>query len=201
MMNPTDKWLDVLVVVATGPFQRPYTPPMAHQLAADAVQLRSAQYRNPAQLPAGARVLVVGAANSGLQIAGELAASHRVTVAVGSRPPQLPQRLLGRDLFSWLDSTGLMSMPATSRLARRIRARGDVVIGTRTRTLRRRGVEFRPRLSATRQFSPTGSPRRTTRDPAAWRARDERRCHRRADSSTSHTRALGIAAGTRGYPS
>jgi putative flavoprotein involved in K+ transport len=98
-------------------------------------------------VPAAGRVLVVGAANSGLQIADELAATHRVTVAVGSRPTQLPQRLLGRDLFFWLDRTGLMSMPATSRLARRIRSRGELVIGTHMRTLRRRGVTFRPQLT------------------------------------------------------
>jgi putative flavoprotein involved in K+ transport len=114
----------------------------------DVAELHSAQYRHPAQLPAGARVLVVGAANSGLQIADELAATHDVTVAVGSRPPQLPQRLFGRDLFYWLDRVGFLTLPATSRLGRRIRARGgDLVIGTSTRTMRRRGVAFRPRLT------------------------------------------------------
>ena len=40
----------------------------------------------------------------------------------------------------------MFSLPSDSRLARRLRARGDLVIGTRTRTLRRRGVDFRPRL-------------------------------------------------------
>lgn len=135
------------VVVATGPFQRPYTPASADEFAPDGVQLHSVHYRNPAQLPRNAHVLVVGAANSGLQIADELAATHRVTVAVGSRPPQLPQRLLGHDLFYWLDKIGLMTLPATSRLARRIRQRGDVVIGSRTSTLRHRGVDFRPRLT------------------------------------------------------
>ena len=135
------------VVVATGPFQRPHTPSVAGELAAEAVQLHSAQYRNPAQLPPDAHVLVVGGANSGLQIAAELAATHRVTVAVGSSPPQLPQRFLGRDLFWWFDKFGLLTKPSTSRLARRLRSRGDLVIGTRTRTLRRRGVEFRPRLT------------------------------------------------------
>ena len=48
-----------------------------------------ADYRNPNQLPPG-RVLVVGAANSGLQIAAELAATQPVTVAVGTRPTELP---------------------------------------------------------------------------------------------------------------
>ena len=39
-------------------------------------QLHAAAYRNPAQIP-GDEVLVVGAANSGAQIAAELAATHR----------------------------------------------------------------------------------------------------------------------------
>jgi hypothetical protein len=110
-------------------------------------QLHSAEYRNPAQLPAGARVLVVGAANSGLQIAAELADTCSVTVAVGSRPTELPQRIAGRDLFFWLTRSGFFTVPTDSRIARRLRARGDLVIGTRSRELRRRGIAFRPRLT------------------------------------------------------
>lgn len=133
------------VVVATGPFQRPLVPSLAAN--ADVPQLHSSNYRNPSQIPVGARVLVVGAANSGLQIAAELAATNRVSVAVGSRSPELPQRILGRDLFFWLSRSGFFTLPADSRIGRRLRARGDIVIGTRTRDLRRRGVELRPRLT------------------------------------------------------
>jgi len=92
-------------------------------------------------------VLVVGAANSGLQIAAELATRCSVTVAVGSQPRQLPQRVAGRDLFFWLTKAGFFTAPSTSRIARRLRARGDLVIGTRSSALRRRGVGFRPRLT------------------------------------------------------
>ena len=135
------------VVIATGPFQTPHTPALTAQLPTDVPQLHSAAYRNPAQIPSGARVLVVGAANSGLQIAAELSRTHQVTLAAGSQPPQLPQRVLGRDLFTWLDRIGFLTLPATSRLGRRIRARGDIVIGTRTRDLRQAGVDIRPRLT------------------------------------------------------
>ena len=72
------------VVVATGPFQTPHVPAVAEQLDPLVPQLHSAEYRNPGQLPGGGRVLVVGAANSGLQIAAELAGHCEVTVAVGS---------------------------------------------------------------------------------------------------------------------
>jgi putative flavoprotein involved in K+ transport len=135
------------VVVATGPFQTPHVPAMAEQLDPLVPQVHSAEYRNPAQLPAGGRVLVVGAANSGLQIAAELSATCTVTVAVGSTPVQLPQRIAGRDLFSWLSGAGFFTLPSQTRLARRLRRRGDLVIGSRTADLRRRGIAFRPRLA------------------------------------------------------
>jgi putative flavoprotein involved in K+ transport len=134
------------VVVATGPFQTPHVPAVASQLDAAVQQMHSADYRNPAQVHAQ-RVLVVGGANSGLQIARELAATCAVTVAVGSVPPALPQRVAGRDLFFWLAKSGLFKVRATSWLARRLRARGDLVIGTRKSDLRQAGVGFRPRLT------------------------------------------------------
>jgi putative flavoprotein involved in K+ transport len=135
------------VVVATGPFQTPHVPAVAEQLDPAVPQLHSAAYRNPTQLPGAGHVLVVGAANSGLQIAAELADTQAVTVAVGSTPTQLPQRIAGRDLFFWLTKSGFFTVPADSRIARRLRARGDIVIGTRSRALRRRGIAFRPRLT------------------------------------------------------
>ena len=135
------------VVVATGPFQTPWTPSLADRLDPLVPQVHSADYRNPSQLPAGGRVLVVGAANSGLQIAAELAETCAVTVAVGSKPTELPQRIAGRDLFSWLTTSGFFTVPTDSRIGRRLRARGDLVIGTRSGQLRRRGVDFRPRLT------------------------------------------------------
>lgn len=47
---------------------------------------------------------------------------HRVSVAVGSRPAELPQRILGRDLFHWLDAVGFFTRPADSRIGRRLHA-------------------------------------------------------------------------------
>jgi putative flavoprotein involved in K+ transport len=133
------------VVVATGPFQVPFTPPAARKLDPSVTQVHSAAYRNPQALPDGP-VLVVGGGNSGFQIAEELAASRRVDLSIGARYPTLPQRLLGRDLFWWLTRLGLIRVTATSRLGRRMQARGEFIIGTNRRRLRRAGVWFRPRL-------------------------------------------------------
>jgi len=133
------------VVVATGPFQVPFIPPAAGGLDSTVTPIHSAAYRNPQALPDGP-VLVVGGGNSGLQIAEELSASRRVDVSIGTSPPMLPQRLAGRDLFWWLTRLGLMRVPAESRLGRRVQARGEFVIGTSRRQLKRAGVTFRPRL-------------------------------------------------------
>ena len=100
------------VVVATGPFQRPAVPAIAQRFAADVVQQHSSEYARPDDVPQG-RVLVVGAGNSGLQIATELAATREVHVAVGSKQTMVPQRPCGRDLFWWLSKTRLLTRPAT----------------------------------------------------------------------------------------
>jgi putative flavoprotein involved in K+ transport len=60
------------VVVAMSTFQRPTTPDFARQMDHRVVQLHSLEYRNPAQLAPGG-VLVVGAGNSGAEIAMEAA--------------------------------------------------------------------------------------------------------------------------------
>jgi putative flavoprotein involved in K+ transport len=167
--TPTGTLTAKQVVVATGPFQTPHVPALAEQLDPVVPQLHSAEYRNPRQLPAGARVLVVGAANSGLQIAAELAGRCGVTVAVGTRPTELPQRIAGRDLFSWLTAIRFFTVPAHTRIARRLRSRGDLVIGTRSRDLRRRGVEFRSRLTGVVGRTATFADGRTTDvDAVVW---------------------------------
>ena len=132
------------VVVATGPFQAPFVPQMAGGLDASVAQIHSAQYRSPAQLPEGP-VLVVGGGNSGFQIAAELVETRKVDLAMGTRMPALPQRLLGRDLFWWLSHLGIMRVSVDSRLGRRM-AQRDVLIGSSRRRLLRAGVTVRARL-------------------------------------------------------
>jgi putative flavoprotein involved in K+ transport len=133
------------VVVATGPFQVPRTPAIADGLHRDVVHFHSSEYRTPAALPPGP-VLVVGGGNTGFQIAAELAASHEVHLSIGSRQMPLPQRILGRDLFTFLEATGLMARTVDSRIGRRMKNR-DTLIGSRPRTLRRLGVTLRPRAT------------------------------------------------------
>ncbi|MDP9299501.1 MAG: NAD(P)/FAD-dependent oxidoreductase [Actinomycetota bacterium] len=133
------------VVVATGPFQVPFVPPIIGDLDDTVFQIHSADHRHPGQLPDG-EVLVVGGGNSGFQIAEELAATRKVTLAVGQRVTSLPQRLLGKDLFWWLSEVGFMKVSTDSRLGRKL-AKRDVLIGSSPRGLRRSGVTLRKRLT------------------------------------------------------
>ena len=143
------------LIVATGPFQTPSIPAVSAQLRGDVVQLHSSGYRNPAQLPDGA-ALVVGAANSGAQIAMELAKSRPVYLA-GRPVGSLPRRILGRDLFDWLYAT-VMRPGADTLLGRRIRARvlgsTDALIGMSERDIARSGVRRVGRIDGARDGMP-----------------------------------------------
>jgi putative flavoprotein involved in K+ transport len=123
------------VVVATGPFQIPHVPAVAERLDPDIAQLHSSAYRTPGDVPAG-RVLVVGGGNTGFQIAEELSRSHEVHLSIGARQTPLPQRIAGRDLFRYLEATGLMGKTADSRIGQRIRNRMPQVVWTARSTVR-----------------------------------------------------------------
>jgi putative flavoprotein involved in K+ transport len=135
------------VVVATGPFQIPYVPSIAEGLGREVEQFHSTKYCSPQQVPDGT-VLVVGGGNTGYQIAEELSASREAHISIGSPQKPLPQRVLGRDLFWYLDKTGLIRKTRDTRIGRRLRANEDTLIGSSPRTLRRRGVVFHQRALA-----------------------------------------------------
>jgi putative flavoprotein involved in K+ transport len=143
------------VVVATGAFQQPRVPAVATRLSADIHQLHSSQYRNPFELPDGP-VLVVGAGNSGAQIALELARYRKVWLA-GRDTGHLPRQLLGRDLFHWIWPI-MTRATADTRLGRRIleRARrgGDALIGIPERELLDAGIRRVGRLDEARGGMP-----------------------------------------------
>jgi putative flavoprotein involved in K+ transport len=133
------------VVVATGPFQTPRVPKLAERLADNVFQTHAVGYRRPDEVPPGT-VLVVGAGNTGFQIAKELSAMHKVVLSVGSRQTPLPQRPLGRDLFWWLTKARVLDKSVESRLGRKLSTR-DTLIGSSPRELKKRyGVELKPRF-------------------------------------------------------
>lgn len=98
------------IVAATGPFQHPVIPSIA-PTDKGLMQIHSAEYRNPDQLPKGA-IMVIGAGSSGAQIADELQrAGRQVYLSVGAhdRPPRSYR---GRDFCWWLGVLGLWDLAA-----------------------------------------------------------------------------------------
>lgn len=79
------------VIIAMANYQRPRTPDFATQLSPEITQLHSTAYRDPSQLQDG-DVLVVGAGNSGSEIAVEVVRSHRTYVS-GRSPGSVPFRM------------------------------------------------------------------------------------------------------------
>jgi putative flavoprotein involved in K+ transport len=133
------------VVVATGPFQIPHVPPYAGRLDPSIVQVHSAEYRTADAIPDGV-VLVVGGGNSGFQIAEELSRTHEVHLSIGARQTPLPQRILGRDLFRYLEATRMMDKTVESRIGRRMQGR-ETLIGSSPRKARRRhGIALHGRV-------------------------------------------------------
>jgi putative flavoprotein involved in K+ transport len=80
------------VVVAAGAHRRPVRPPFASRLSPSVRQLHSLEYHDPEDLAPGP-VLVVGAGNSGTDIALEAAAAGHPTVLAGRHPGQTPVRI------------------------------------------------------------------------------------------------------------
>lgn len=94
------------VVVATGPFHQPHAPDFADELTPSITQFHSKEYRNPAQLPDGP-VLVVGAGNSGAEIATELAATGQRTFLSGQSTGSIPLWFFNNRAFWWVFGTVL----------------------------------------------------------------------------------------------
>lgn len=136
------------VIVATGANQQPHVPAFAPRMASHIVQMHSSDYRRPERLPQG-KVLVVGAGNSGVQIAIELAHAGRQVVLSGRDTGSLPRQFLGRDIYDWLWPT-LMRPSVQSLIGRRLmRGRlfsGDPLIGVPANTISRRGVSRTGRI-------------------------------------------------------
>ena len=116
------------VVIASGPYTRPSVPQAAAALAPSVQQLHSSQYRRPDDLP-GDEVLVVGAGNSAAQLAVELSATRRVTVAAPGGMWFLPARILGVSLYWWIFLTGILNGRSSTPTSRLVRRRGDGIIG------------------------------------------------------------------------
>ena len=149
------------VVVAMASYQRPHVPAFAAELDPAIVQLHSGEYRNPSQLREGP-VLLVGAGNSGSEIAMELAAWHQIWMA-GRNVGQLPFRIDGFAGLHALDRLVLRGLfhrvltvrtPVGRKARPTILIKGGPLIRVRGKALSAAGVERVPRVSAVRDGLP-----------------------------------------------
>ena len=95
------------VIVASGTINAPAVPAFAAALDPKIARTTTGSYRKPTDLPPGA-VLVVGSAQSGVQIVEDLLHDGRVVYLSTGRVGRAPRRLRGRDTLWWLTETGWM---------------------------------------------------------------------------------------------
>ncbi len=98
------------LIAATGGFGTPNIPPLPGQADFTGNILHASRYQSPTDF-AGQRVIVVGAGNSAVQIATELAETASVTLASRTPVKFVPQRPFGRDMHFWFTISGLDSLP------------------------------------------------------------------------------------------
>ncbi len=149
------------VVVAMAKYQQPRIPPFARQLDSSIVQLHSAAYRNPAQLAVG-DVLVVGAGNSGAEIALESAKTHRTFLAgteTGHMPfdiEGLPARLVLEQLMLRVVFHRILSVatPIGRKARPKMLRMAAPLIRTKPRDLLAAGIERVPRVATVAEGRP-----------------------------------------------
>ncbi len=112
------------VVIASGAHTRPRLPVSARAIPSDLVQIHSADYRNPAALPPGS-ALVIGAGQSGCQIAEELLGAGRTVYLSTCRVGRSPRRYRGRDLIVWSHESGLADVRPEDLADRSVLTRGE----------------------------------------------------------------------------
>jgi len=98
------------VISATGAFHTPHMPDIPGLDAYGGRVLHSKAYVSPEGYE-GKRVVVVGAGNSAVQIAVELATTASVTIASRSPVRFLPQRIFGKDVHFWANAVGFDRLP------------------------------------------------------------------------------------------
>jgi putative flavoprotein involved in K+ transport len=147
------------VVIASGAYQRPRIPAFAAELDPGILQLDPDRYRNPSQLPGGG-VLVVGAGNSGAEIACEVSRTHPTWLSgpdtghIPVRPGSRWDRLLTPP-FWWFASRVLT---VQTPIGRKVRPRALTTTAplerVRPKELAAAGVERVPRTVGVRDGSP-----------------------------------------------
>jgi putative flavoprotein involved in K+ transport len=97
------------IVVASGAQNKKRMPSYAKNIPPEIFQVHTGEYRNDSLLPDGA-VLVVGSAQSGMQITEDLISRGRKVFISTSQVSRVPRRYRGKDIVDWLVLTGFYDM-------------------------------------------------------------------------------------------
>jgi putative flavoprotein involved in K+ transport len=148
------------VVVAMSSWQKPRIPEFASELDPSIFQLHVAEYRNPGQLQEGG-VLVVGAGNSGAEVANELARTHDVWLSgpdtgnIPFRPESVAARnlmpIIGRIIFHRVLTT---STPIGRKVRPKWVSTGEPLLRVKPKDLAAAGVERVPRVTGVQHGQP-----------------------------------------------
>ncbi len=143
------------VVVAAGAYQSPRIPAFASELDPNIVQLHSSEYRDPSQLQEGG-VLVVGAANSGAEIALEVSRDHRTWLS-GRHPGQEPtrpgsrwDRLLMPVIWFMFSHVLTVKTPIGRMVRQKLHSRGLPLARVRPKDITAAAIERVPRTTGAR---------------------------------------------------
>lgn len=119
------------VILATGPFHIPYTPPCATKLSETIFQMHSNYYKSVDQFQDG-DFLIVGGGDSGYQILDEISKDESKTVYFSgdTNVKSIPQQFLGKTLWWWFTITGFLSFSKYSWAGKKINSWTQPVIGT-----------------------------------------------------------------------
>ncbi len=150
------------VVVAMAGYQKPKIPQFAQALDPAIVQIHSSDYRNPSQVKPG-NVLIVGAGNSGAEIALELARRGHRTWMSGRDTGHIPFRIgglaarlfLARFVLRFVFHRVLTIKTPMGRKARpKMLSQGGPLIRVRPKELKAAGIERVPRMASVQDGMP-----------------------------------------------
>lgn len=146
------------VIIATGAYQLPRIPAFGDELNPAIIQLHSNDYRNPGQLPGG-RILVVGAGNSGAEIAHELARAGREVWLSGRDVGHIPANTLGKYFdgrpYWWFISHILsIDTPLGRKMRDQVLHHGNPLIRSERKEILAVGIQPVARLDGVRSGKP-----------------------------------------------
>ena len=149
------------VIVAMSNWQKPNVPTFADELDASIVQMHSSEYKNPSQLKDG-NVLVVGAANSGAEIALETARTHQTWLSgrdVGHVPFRIETFVARRFLITLVlrvlfHRIMTLDTPIGRKASKKLLKHGMSLVRTKPADIKAAGVKRLPRVTSVRDGLP-----------------------------------------------